>query len=746
MLTLEENERLTRVGPGTPAGELLRRYWQALCPVAELTDEKPIKPLRLLGEDLLVFRDGRGRYGLVEARCKHRRVSLTRGFVEDDGIRCAYHGWKYATDGRCIEQPFEPADSRLKDGVRLRAYPVQALGGLLFGYLGPGPAPLLPRWDVLAREDGRRFIQILPLHNCNWLQCEENTADTVHTYYLHGHVASTQGLHDSGCGLLRAAHRALRVVGVRVGCGKGAGLRRRAAGNGSSPAADLSEHPARAAGAGGGDPLSGAHRRHAHAHPVGRFSGGRAGAYPGRCRVAVRVPGGRAQRRRRARPAVASTARTSGRGRARAQSTTAATRRWAPPTAASCCFARCWPSRSTRVEHGLAPDVAVVTDPGRNRCITFPSATRPLGRHRSDELRARRNGHGERAVSRLRLGIAGAGIAALQVLPHLRELEGEIELTALADIRRDNMDYFAHSLGRSLACYDGVEEMCALGPVDAVWVASPNRLHAEHVIAAARHGKHVICEKPMAVTLEQCQAMVEAVETAGVKYVQGHSKVYDAPVRAMGQLIRSGELGRVIHLHTWNFNDWLIRALMPEEVRTDLGAGPVFRQGPHQVDTIRYLGGGRVRSVRAQAGRHEPHFPDCEGNYTAFLEFEDGTPATLVFDGYGYFDSVELTWGVGEAGKPAKNPDSRIPKARPAGPGQRAGEIRAGARRQSLRLRRRRRLGHGRPAAAAVLRSDRGVLRARRDPPVAGRAVRVRRWRPTRAALSGAARPRGRTA
>ncbi|MGK2942905.1 MAG: Gfo/Idh/MocA family protein [Immundisolibacter sp.] len=271
-------------------------------------------------------------------------------------------------------------------------------------------------------------------------------------------------------------------------------------------------------------------------------------------------------------------------------------------------------------------------------------------------------------MSRLRLGIAGAGIAALQVLPHLKEIEDQIELTALADIRRDNMDYFAQSLGRSLACFEDVEAMCAQGPVDAVWVASPNRLHAEHVIAAARHGKHVICEKPMAVTLEQCLAMVQAVEAAGVKYVQGHSKVYDAPVRAMGQLIRSGELGRVTHLHTWNFNDWLIRALMPEEVRTDLGAGPVFRQGPHQVDTIRYLGGGRVRSVRAQAGRHEPHFPDCEGNYTAFLEFEDGTPATLIFDGYGYFDSVELTWGVGEAGKPAKNPDSRIPKARPPGP------------------------------------------------------------------------------
>jgi phthalate 4,5-cis-dihydrodiol dehydrogenase len=268
----------------------------------------------------------------------------------------------------------------------------------------------------------------------------------------------------------------------------------------------------------------------------------------------------------------------------------------------------------------------------------------------------------------VRLGIAGVGIAALQVLEDLKELEDRIELTALADIRADNMAYFQAELGRSLAWYDTVEAMCAQGPVDAVWVASPNRLHAEHVIAAARHGKHVICEKPMAVTLEQCAAMVEAVEAAGVKYVQGHSKVFDAPVRAIGQLVRSGELGRVIHLNTWNFNDWLIRALTPEEVRTDLGAGPVFRQGPHQVDTIRYLAGGRVRSVRAVADRHEPHFPDCEGNYTAFLEFEDGTPATLVFDGYGYFDTVELTWGVGEAGKPAKNPDSRIPKYRPQGP------------------------------------------------------------------------------
>jgi phthalate 4,5-cis-dihydrodiol dehydrogenase len=271
-------------------------------------------------------------------------------------------------------------------------------------------------------------------------------------------------------------------------------------------------------------------------------------------------------------------------------------------------------------------------------------------------------------VKPLRLGIAGTGIAALQVLPHLATLGGKVELAALADVRRANMDFFCERYGRAVPMYDSVEAMCASPEVDAVWVASPNSLHAEHTIAAARHGKHVICEKPMAVRLDDCAAMVEAVERHGIKFVQGHSKAYDTPIRKMREIVDSGDLGRVIHIQTWNWNDWLLRALVHSEVDTAQGSGVVFRQGPHQADIVRFLGGGMVRSVRAVAGRCDPDFPDGEGNYTAFLEFDGGAAATLVFDGYGYFDAAELTWGIGESGKRMRNPDSVAPRARPGGP------------------------------------------------------------------------------
>jgi phthalate 4,5-cis-dihydrodiol dehydrogenase len=271
-------------------------------------------------------------------------------------------------------------------------------------------------------------------------------------------------------------------------------------------------------------------------------------------------------------------------------------------------------------------------------------------------------------VKPLRLGIAGTGIAALQVLPHLAALSGKVELAALADVRRANMEFFCERYGRAVPMYDSVEAMCASPEIDAVWVASPNSLHAKHTIAAARHRKHVICEKPMAVRLDDCAAMVEAVERHGIKFVQGHSKAYDTPIRKMREILDSGDLGRVIHIQTWNWNDWLLRALVASEVDTEQGSGVVFRQGPHQADIVRFLGGGRVRSVRAVAGRWDPDFPDGEGNYTAFLEFEDGAAATMVFDGYGYFDAAELTWGIGESGKRMRNPESVVPRARPGGP------------------------------------------------------------------------------
>jgi len=190
MASQAENELLTRVGPGTPAGELLRRYWHPVCPTGELTEEKPTKRVSLLGEQLVAFRmppaDGQKqpRFGLVAERCSHRMASLYYGRVDKEGIRCPYHGWKYAPDGECLEQPPEPPQYRQK--IRHRAYPVQRLAGLLFAYLGPEPVPLLPRWDTLAREDGKRWVTIESVIDCNWLQPMENSVDPSHLYWLHG--------------------------------------------------------------------------------------------------------------------------------------------------------------------------------------------------------------------------------------------------------------------------------------------------------------------------------------------------------------------------------------------------------------------------------------------------------------------------------------------------------------------------------------------------------------------------------
>ena len=196
MVTQAENETMTRVGPGTPCGTLLRNYWMPIGPASELTAEKPKKRIRIMGENLVLFRDGSGQIGLVDEQCRHRRTSLYYGFVEDDGIRCPYHGWKFNASGRCIEQPFEPNPKSPKPEAAQKSYPVQQLGGILFTYMGVGEPPLLPRWETLVRHDGLRQISVLPIHKCNWLQCQENSVDPTHTYYLHGHTLKLQGFND----------------------------------------------------------------------------------------------------------------------------------------------------------------------------------------------------------------------------------------------------------------------------------------------------------------------------------------------------------------------------------------------------------------------------------------------------------------------------------------------------------------------------------------------------------------------
>ena len=189
MLTTEENELLTQVGRGTPCGELLRRYWHPVAAAGELTDEKPIRAVKILGEELVVYRDNKGRYGLVGEHCPHRSASLAYGRVDEEGIRCPYHGWKFDSTGKCLEQPAEPADGNFKDRIKHVAYPVEYLGGLVWAYLGPEPAPLLPRWDVLVWEHGRRWVVKESIIDCNWLQPMENSVDPSHLFWLHGDTA-----------------------------------------------------------------------------------------------------------------------------------------------------------------------------------------------------------------------------------------------------------------------------------------------------------------------------------------------------------------------------------------------------------------------------------------------------------------------------------------------------------------------------------------------------------------------------
>ena len=196
MLSKEDNDLLTRVGPGTPCGNLLRCYWHPISAASELTEENPKKRVKILGEELVLFRDDKGGYGLVAEHCSHRGTSLYYGFVEGDCIRCPYHGWLYNHEGKCVEQPFEP-NPRFKESIHHRAYPVEKLSGFLFAYLGPmEKKPLLPRWDILVWEHGERKLQIRPVLNCNWLQAEENTADFVHTFFLHGQMIKKQGRGD----------------------------------------------------------------------------------------------------------------------------------------------------------------------------------------------------------------------------------------------------------------------------------------------------------------------------------------------------------------------------------------------------------------------------------------------------------------------------------------------------------------------------------------------------------------------
>jgi len=245
----------------------------------------------------------------------------------------------------------------------------------------------------------------------------------------------------------------------------------------------------------------------------------------------------------------------------------------------------------------------------------------------------------------LRLGVAGLGVASTQILPPISTLPF-IKIAAAADTRTDALAKFGEAYKGET--FTSVEAMCASSNVDAVYVATPNQLHAQHAITAANHKKHIIVEKPMAMNLAECDAMNEAADKHGVKLLCGHTHSFDPPIRKIRDIVRSGELGRLCMINTWNYNEFMYRPRMKHELA--MTRGVVLNQGPHHVDIVRLIGGGMVRSVRAMTGIWDKA-REWEGSYTCYLEFEEGTPATLVYSGYGFFDTAELFDWVGEGGQ-----------------------------------------------------------------------------------------------
>ncbi len=246
----------------------------------------------------------------------------------------------------------------------------------------------------------------------------------------------------------------------------------------------------------------------------------------------------------------------------------------------------------------------------------------------------------------LRMGMAGLGVASTQILPQLAQIP-YIKIAAAVDVRKDALQKFSQEFGGE--AFDSVEAMCRSDKVDFIYVATPNQWHAEHVITAAKNGKHAIVEKPMALTIEQCERMNEAADKYGTKLLCGHTHSFDPPIRKIREIVKTGELGKLCMINTWNFNEFMYRPRMKHELATSHGV--VLNQGPHHVDVVRLIGGGMVRSVRAMTGIWDAS-RGHEGSYTCYLEFEDGVPATLVYSGYGFFDTAELHWWVGEGGQP----------------------------------------------------------------------------------------------
>src|SRR3954469_20500982 len=190
MLSKEDNDLLTRVGPGTPMGELMRQYWVPALPAAEFpSPDSPPKRMKLLGENLVMFRDSNGAVGCFKESCPHRGASMFFGRNEETGLRCVYHGWKFDTTGTCVDMPSEPAESNFKTKVHIGAYPTHESGGIVWCYMGP-PAAMTPFRDLIgANIDPNEYRATKSISDCNWVQGLEGNLDTAHISFLHRALA-----------------------------------------------------------------------------------------------------------------------------------------------------------------------------------------------------------------------------------------------------------------------------------------------------------------------------------------------------------------------------------------------------------------------------------------------------------------------------------------------------------------------------------------------------------------------------
>jgi phthalate 4,5-cis-dihydrodiol dehydrogenase len=252
----------------------------------------------------------------------------------------------------------------------------------------------------------------------------------------------------------------------------------------------------------------------------------------------------------------------------------------------------------------------------------------------------------------IRLGAAGLGRAFMLMLPAFT-LDRRVVLAGAADRRPEARLRFTGEFGAP--SYATVEELCKDRSIEAVYIATPHQFHAEHVRIAAAHGKHILVEKAMAVTMQECTAMIATAKEAGVALIVGHSHSFDAPIQKTRQLIGSGAFGGVRAITAMNFTDFLYRPRRREELVTAEGGGVIFNQAAHQIDIIRLLGGGLLSSVRAETGAWDSARP-TEGAYSALLTFESGLFASAAYSGYAHFDSDEFCGWIGELGQ-AKMPD-----------------------------------------------------------------------------------------